>query len=105
MENVIASEGQETRFILKTSGGKPKPSVQWFKDEIEILITSEGIFETIETEETLELVIKIVSTEHAGGYHVELSNDAGTISSNKATLIINSKFIQNMNFISLKNIF
>ena len=71
--------------------GKPKPSVKWFKDEEEIEITTEETYEVIETEDSVQFIVKSVKPENAASYHAELSNEAGKITTNKAQLIVNSK--------------
>lgn len=93
MENVTVSEGQEARFTLKIAGGKPKPSVKWFKEEEEIVTTTVEIYEVVEVEDTVTLIIKSAKPENAGNYYAQLVNDAGQISSNKAQLVVNSLYL------------
>lgn len=93
MENVTVSEGQEARFTLKIAGGKPKPSVKWFKEEEEIVTTTVEIYEVVEVEDTVTLIIKSAKPENAGNYYAQLVNDAGQISSNKALLVVNSLYL------------
>lgn len=89
LENITINEGEDARFNIKISG-KPKPSLKWFKDDIEIEM-NESI-EVIEvSEEEITLVIKICkSAENSGLYYVKVSNEFGEVVSNKATLTINS---------------
>lgn len=88
LENVTVSEGQEAKFVVKVSGGKPKPTVKWFKEEEEIVTTVET-YEVVEIEDTITLIIKGAKPENAGNYFAQLLNEAGTISTNKAQLIVN----------------
>lgn len=90
LENVTVAEGQEAKFVVKIAGGKPKPTIKWFKEEEEIITTSVEIYEVIETEDTVTLIIKSAKPEHAGNYFAQLINEAGTISTNKALLVVNS---------------
>ena len=46
LENVTVNEGDNATFNLKFNG-KPKPSIKWFKEEEEIIITEES-YEVIE---------------------------------------------------------
>jgi hypothetical protein len=92
LENLSVNEGGEAKFILNYTGGNPKPSFKWFKDEEEIIVTEETVYEFIETEETVQFIIKTVSPSNTGSYFVQLCNEAGQISSNKAQLVVNSKY-------------
>lgn len=84
------AEGQEARFVIKIAGGKPKPTIKWFKEEEEIITTSIEIYEVVEVEDTVTLIIKSAKPEHAGNYFAQLINEAGTINTNKALLVVNS---------------
>jgi hypothetical protein len=84
------NEGQQAKFSL-TISGKPKPSVKWFREEEEIVITEEE-YEIIETEDSVQFIIKSAKPVNTGSYYVELTNDAGKITSNKAQLIVNSMY-------------
>lgn len=90
LDNVTVNEGEQAKFTVKISG-KPKPSVKWFKDDVEIDLNEN--FEIIETEENeITLVIKSCkSPENAGSYSVKIFNEFGEVSSNKALLTINRK--------------
>lgn len=90
LENATVAEGQEAKFVVKISGGKPKPTVKWFKEEEEITTTTET-YEIIEFEDTVTLIIKSAKPEHSGNYHAQLVNEAGQITTNKAQLTVNSK--------------
>lgn len=91
LENVTVAEGQEAKFVVKLAGGKPKPTVKWFKEEEEITTIVET-YEVVETEDTITLIIKSAKPENAGNYFAQLLNEAGTISTNKAQLIVNRAF-------------
>lgn len=90
LENTTVAEGQDAKFVVKISGGKPKPTVKWFKDEEEITTTTET-YEIIEFEDTVTLIIKSAKPENSGNYHAQLVNEAGQIATNKAQLTVNSK--------------
>lgn len=87
IENLTVNETQEARFTVKFTG-KPKPTVQWFKEEEEIVITTE-IYEIVEAEDSYTLIIKSAKSEHAGNYSAKLTNEAGQAASNKALLTVN----------------
>ena len=89
MENVTVNEGQEAKFIVTVSG-KPKPTFKWFKEEEEIVVTTEEVtYEFIETEDTIQFIIKSVKPENAGSYYAQITNEAGQVNTNKAQLIVN----------------
>lgn len=92
LENVTVNEGQEAKFTIKIAGGKPKPTVKWFKEEEEIIVTTVETYEILEVEDTVTLIIKSAKPENSGSYYVQLVNEAGQISSNKASLTVNSEF-------------
>ena len=93
LENVTVAEGQEAKFVVKIAGGKPKPTIKWFKEEEEIITTTVETYEVVEIEDTVTLIIKSAKPENAGNYYAQLLNEAGTISTNKAQLIVNSTFL------------
>lgn len=84
------AEGQEARFVIKIAGGKPKPTIKWFKEEEEIITTTIETYEVVEVEDTVTLIIKSAKPENAGNYFAQLINEAGTINTNKALLVVNS---------------
>lgn len=90
LENTTVAEGQEAKFVVKISGGKPKPTVKWFREEEEITTTNET-YEIIELEDTVTLIIKSAKPENSGNYYAQLVNEAGQITTNKALLTVNSK--------------
>lgn len=90
LENVTVAEGQEAKFVVKIAGGKPKPTIKWFKEEEEIITTTVETYEVVETEDTVTLIIKSAKPDNAGNYFAQLINEAGTISTNKALLVVNS---------------
>ncbi len=92
LENVIVNENQEAKFVIKISGGKPKPKVKWFKEEEEIIIETTEVYEIVEIEDTVILVIKSARPENAGTYYAQLINEAGQLNSNKAQLTVQSMF-------------
>lgn len=90
LENVTVNEGQEAKFTIKIAGGKPKPTVKWFKEEEEIVVTTVETYEIVEVEDTVTLIIKSAKPDNSGNYYAQLVNEAGQISSNKALLTVNS---------------
>ena len=89
--NVTAVEGTDALFNIKLTAGKPKPLVKWFISEEEIIILNIGQYIVTEEDESFTLTIKSVNILNSGSYYAQLINEAGTVSSNKATLTINSK--------------
>lgn len=89
LDNLTVNEGEPAKFVVKFSG-KPKPSIKWFKDDVEIQID-----ESIEIQEVAEdeisFTIKSCKAENLGNYYAKAVNEFGEIASNKATLTINSK--------------
>lgn len=96
---MTVAEGQEAKFVVKIAGGKPKPAIKWFREEEEITTTVET-YEVVEIEDTVTLIIKSAKPENAGNYFAQLINEAGTISTNKAQLIVNSEFSNQFLFAS-----
>ncbi len=94
LDNVTVNAGQEAKFVVKFTG-KPKPTVKWFKEEEEVVETTEETYEFIESEDSVQFVIKSVKPENSGSFYAKLINEAGQISSNKAQLIVNSEWIIN----------
>ena len=56
LENLTVNEGEQDKFTVKV-GGKPKPFVKWFKDDVEIVIDESA--EIIETEEEFSFIIML----------------------------------------------
>lgn len=92
LDNVTVNEGQEARFTIKIGGGKPKPTVKWFKEEEEIVVTTIETYEIVEVEDTITLIIKSAKPENTGNYSAQLVNEAGQVASNKALLTVNSTY-------------
>jgi hypothetical protein len=84
---------------VKIAGGKPKPTVKWFKEEEEIITTTVETYEVIETEDTVTLILKSAKPENAGNYHAQVVNEAGQISTNKAQLVVNSMLFYFFSFV------
>lgn len=90
LENVTINEGETAKFSLKISG-KPRPSVKWFKDDVE-LVADEQIEMVDVNEEEVALIIKLCkSPENMGNYSAKIINEFGEVATNKALLTINSK--------------
>lgn len=94
LENITVKENEEAKFSFKLTGGKPKPSVKWYKDEEEIALSDNYNF--IEQEDNVELVVKSCSLVCTGSYYAKIINDAGHTTTNKAQLVVNTapKFIK-----------
>jgi len=86
LDNLTVNESQEAKFTVKFTG-KPKPTIKWFKEEQEIIITES--YEIVETEDTYTLIIKSAKPENSGNYSAQISNETGTATSNKAVLTVN----------------
>ena len=104
LDNLTVNDGEQATFLVKFAG-KPKPSVKWFKDEIEIQID-----DTIELSEVVENEISFTikackSLDNAGVYYAKIINDFGEVISNKATLTINSNVLLFKKKLILKLIF
>lgn len=92
LDNITVNEGDQAKFTVKVTG-KPKPSVKWYKDDVEIeLSDTVEIIETEENEVTL-LIKSCKSPENSGNYSARIYNDFGEVNSNKAALTINSNLI------------
>ena len=81
------NEGEPAKFTLKSSAGKPKPVAKWFKEEVEIQINSD-LHEVTEEDNDYYFVIKVAKPEDYGNYTAVLQNEAGQVTSNKATLTV-----------------
>lgn len=66
--------------------------MKWFKEEKE-LEPNEDLYNMRIYDDSVQLNIISAKPEFAGTYFVELTNDAGKVSSNKAQLIVNSNII------------
>ena len=95
LNNITVNEGQDACLTFKFSG-KPKPSIKWFKEEIEIDISIDESFEFNLNEDSCTLILKQVKVEDAGNYFAQLSNEVATINSNKANLVVNSMLNMNV---------
>lgn len=93
LENVTVNEGETARFVLKISG-KPRPTVKWFKDDVEL--TADELIEMADVnEEEVSLTIKACkSPEHMGNYSAKIFNEFGEAVTNKAVLTVNREYFQ-----------
>lgn len=91
LDNLTVNEGEPAKFTVKFAG-KPKPTVKWFKDDVELVIDEQ--FEILESaEDEVTLVIKACkSLDNSGNYLAKVANEFGEVATNKATLTINSKY-------------
>lgn len=88
-ENVTVTEGNDANFVIRFTG-KPKPLVKWFREEIEIITTSSEYYELVESEESITFIIKRVKADYSGSFFAEITNEVGTVKTNKIQLIVNS---------------
>lgn len=89
LDNTTVNEGEQAKFVIKFSG-KPKPSIKWFKDDVEI--QQDESFEIKETaDDEITFTIKSCTAENLGNYFAKAVNEFGEVVSNKATLTINRK--------------
>ncbi|MCA9334474.1 immunoglobulin domain-containing protein, partial [Candidatus Saccharibacteria bacterium] len=83
LENITVNEGETAKFVLKISG-KPRPTVKWFKDDVE-LEANESIEIVDVSEDEVALIIKSCkSPESMGNYSAKIINEFGESASNKA---------------------
>lgn len=73
MENKEITAG-ESVVLQCMSGGAPKPSIQWLKDEAPILATERHFFTA---EDQLMIIVDTVLSD-AGRYECRLNNSLGT---------------------------
>ena len=91
LENVTVNEGQNASFNIKYSG-KPKPTIKWFKEEEEIDTSLIELYEIVEVDDTINLIIKAAKTDNSGSYYAQVTNEVASVNSNKAILVVNSTF-------------
>ena len=89
LENLTVNEGEPAKFVVKYSG-KPRPSIKWFKDDVEIQIDESVEVKEVSDDE-ISFTIKSCKSENLGNYSAKAVNEFGEGVSNKATLTINSK--------------
>lgn len=96
LENITVSESESAKLSIKVSGN-PKPSVKWYKNDIELIITD--LYEICESDDEVTLLIKSCTHDDSGSYFAKISNSFGEVSSNKATLNIQKtpKFVSHPN--------
>jgi homoserine dehydrogenase len=82
------NEGCDAQFSVRYVGGAPRPTATWFLDEQEITAAHES-FQALALEDTVSLSIRQAKASHAASYSVRLSNEAGSVTSNKALLAVN----------------
>ena len=60
-------------------------------EEEEIVTETTELYEVIETDDIITLIVKNVKPINSGNYYALLVNDAGQLSTNKAQLTVNSQ--------------
>jgi hypothetical protein len=81
--NVVASAGDDVAFAVTATGTEPL-AYQWFKNGTQVL-TNGG---NVSGATTATLSLGHVTTSDAGSYSVTVTNDAGTVTSEMATLTV-----------------
>lgn len=98
IDNVTVGENSEAKFTVKLGQGKPKPTCKWFREEKEIdLVASAEFYEVAETDNTYTLILKKARIEDAGWFNAKLTNEAGSVNSNKSSLTVRCKYFLNIN--------
>ena len=62
--------------------------MKWFYEEEEIVTETTELYEVIETDDIITLIVKNVKPINSGNYFATFFNEVGKISSNKAQLIV-----------------
>ena len=93
LDNVTVGENNEAKFAVKLAKGKPKPTCKWFREEKEIDFSKSESYEATETDNTYSLTIKSAQIPDAGWFNAKLTNEAGSVNSNKASLTVKCKKI------------
>ena len=93
LDNVTVGENNEAKFTVKLAKGKPKPTCKWFREEKEIDFSKSESYEATETDNTYSLTIKSAQIPDAGWFNAKLTNEAGSVNSNKASLTVKCKKI------------
>lgn len=88
VDNATVCEKEQAKFTVKIGGGKPKPTVKWFREDQEVDTSNADLYEINEVENTNTLIIKSAKPENAGHYLAKLINETGSVNSNKATLVV-----------------
>ena len=65
--------------------------MKWFYEEEEIVTETTELYEVIETDDIITLIVKNVKPINSGNYYALLVNDSGQLSTNKAQLTVNSQ--------------
>ena len=89
LDNLTVNEGELAKFVVKFSG-KPKPTIKWFKEDVEITL-DESLEVKELSEDEVSFSIKSCKAENLGNYSAKAVNEFGEVASNKATLTVNSK--------------
>lgn len=89
LDNLTVNEGELAKFVVKFSG-KPKPTIKWFKEDVEITL-DESLEVKELSEDEVSFSIKSCKAENLGNYSAKAVNEFGEVASNKAALTVNSK--------------
>ena len=92
LDNITIGEKEPAKFVIKLGSGNPKPTCKWFKEEKEINTSAADLYEVKETENTYSFIIKSAKTTDAGWFNAKLTNEAGSVNSNKSTLTVKCKW-------------
>lgn len=102
---MCVDEGSDAKFIMRVVG-KPKPTIRWFKEEVEIDANNIDLYEIVESDESVTFIIKKVKIENSGNYHAKIVNETGATKTNNSQLAVNyaPRFINlPSNIISIQN--
>ncbi|CAF1491714.1 unnamed protein product, partial [Adineta ricciae] len=87
--NVNAIRDELAQFSIKATGN-PQPTIRWFKNDNEELLTTNEDFEFIHDAASDTFILKInkCRSEHQADYSAVISNSGGTVKSKKGKLIV-----------------
>ncbi|CAF1262379.1 unnamed protein product, partial [Rotaria sordida] len=87
--NIIAVRDESVQFNIKATGN-PQPTVRWFKNDTEEILSKNQDYEFIHdtTSDTYSLKINKCKPEHQCDYSAIITNSGGTVKSKKGKLTI-----------------
>ncbi|CAF4411465.1 unnamed protein product, partial [Rotaria socialis] len=87
--NMTAIRDEPIEFTIKAAGN-PQPTIRWFKNETEEILSTNQDFEFIQDASTDTFMLKIhkCKPEHQGDYSALLTNTGGSAKSKKGKLIV-----------------
>jgi hypothetical protein len=87
--NVAAVRDQPAQFSIKATGN-PQPTVRWFKNDTEEILSTNKDFELIHDTSSDTFILKInqCKPEHQADYSAVITNSGGTVKSKKGKLTV-----------------